>query len=735
MTVVQRDGIRTGASTTAEPAAVLDLVTQLVEDGASTAPHVAAKLLRRLGDVAAVREVAGVLTEAERSGQRKLPPTLPATQSIERAGNALDLKGAERFALLIASLCLHDGFDVLLAALHTDTETLMAGRVGDLIELGHGQFRFSDPRVEIWLRSQASELEFIAAHERLCEVHVARGDTVREHWHRARSAAGPQSEIVRPLTAAARELNENGHPEWAFALAAEAVEHAEGPLRQEAQLVAGVAAVSAGCFEEASARLTEIFPHGKREHRTRALASLLITETCTRGVLPVIDPAEHRPRNGDAMQWHDWARTAAMAAFMCAERGQHAAMRQWLAELRAAEARTGDEGDLRDACVGLCWALTGEADAVDADASGPISGAVLGALCAAVDGDIERGLQLLARAQAGLVDDSDPLVSGFERSPLVGAYLAVTQGLLHVWRGDIAGARSSLSTASVAFPIALPFNGLGAVLARRLDIAVLGEISALPRALAESLPPGIRVDALLDSALRAYLGDEHERAATDIALWQERGGPEAALSVPGLEEVGPVCERIRVEPAEEREVRQLLLRLRTLPDAAWRQGHAEVARAVRDLSSPFGRARVEALLGALSATRGDFSGSRRHLLTACSLFEASGALAWRDATQDRLDRVKARVAARSAERTEPIMISDDVDPLASSRVAWEALLTAREIEVVMRVADGRENREIAVELDVSVRTVEVHIGRLFEKLGVRNRVELAVLAHRVGRVY
>jgi DNA-binding NarL/FixJ family response regulator len=53
----------------------------------------------------------------------------------------------------------------------------------------------------------------------------------------------------------------------------------------------------------------------------------------------------------------------------------------------------------------------------------------------------------------------------------------------------------------------------------------------------------------------------------------------------------------------------------------------------------------------------------------------------------------------------------------------------------MRVAAGGENREIANALDVSVRTVEVHVGHLFDKLGVRNRVELAVMAHRAGRVF
>jgi len=53
--------------------------------------------------------------------------------------------------------------------------------------------------------------------------------------------------------------------------------------------------------------------------------------------------------------------------------------------------------------------------------------------------------------------------------------------------------------------------------------------------------------------------------------------------------------------------------------------------------------------------------------------------------------------------------------------------------VALLVVQGGSNREAADQLYLSVRTVEVHLGRVFRKLGVRSRVELAVLAHRVGR--
>ena len=56
-----------------------------------------------------------------------------------------------------------------------------------------------------------------------------------------------------------------------------------------------------------------------------------------------------------------------------------------------------------------------------------------------------------------------------------------------------------------------------------------------------------------------------------------------------------------------------------------------------------------------------------------------------------------------------------------------AELTEREQEVMQRVVAGLANKLIADELDISVRTVEVHRARLFDKMNVRSAVELANL--------
>jgi DNA-binding CsgD family transcriptional regulator len=59
-------------------------------------------------------------------------------------------------------------------------------------------------------------------------------------------------------------------------------------------------------------------------------------------------------------------------------------------------------------------------------------------------------------------------------------------------------------------------------------------------------------------------------------------------------------------------------------------------------------------------------------------------------------------------------------------------LTQREREVLLLVAVGRSNSEIAKALFISSKTVSVHVSNILAKLGVAGRVEAAALAHRLG---
>jgi DNA-binding NarL/FixJ family response regulator len=61
-------------------------------------------------------------------------------------------------------------------------------------------------------------------------------------------------------------------------------------------------------------------------------------------------------------------------------------------------------------------------------------------------------------------------------------------------------------------------------------------------------------------------------------------------------------------------------------------------------------------------------------------------------------------------------------------------LTARERQVLEQLALGKTNKEIALELVISERTVKFHVSSIFAKLGVGNRTEAVTIAARQGLV-
>ena len=63
---------------------------------------------------------------------------------------------------------------------------------------------------------------------------------------------------------------------------------------------------------------------------------------------------------------------------------------------------------------------------------------------------------------------------------------------------------------------------------------------------------------------------------------------------------------------------------------------------------------------------------------------------------------------------------------ADTETAMPDSLSARECEVAQAVAKGLSNKEVAERLGITERTVKAHLGTVFEKLGVRDRVQLTL---------
>ncbi|MFD6308373.1 response regulator [Streptomyces sp. NPDC060223] len=76
-------------------------------------------------------------------------------------------------------------------------------------------------------------------------------------------------------------------------------------------------------------------------------------------------------------------------------------------------------------------------------------------------------------------------------------------------------------------------------------------------------------------------------------------------------------------------------------------------------------------------------------------------------------------------------LDDDRDPARAERLG---ALTGREREVLVQVAGGHSNDEIAERLEVSPLTVKTHVNRAMAKLGARDRAQLVVIAYESGLV-
>ncbi len=113
---------------------------------------------------------------------------------------------------------------------------------------------------------------------------------------------------------------------------------------------------------------------------------------------------------------------------------------------------------------------------------------------------------------------------------------------------------------------------------------------------------------------------------------------------------------------------------------------------------------------------------------------------YRDA--ERLRYLRQHGAAGYLDKTvEPDDLLEAIRQVAKGRFIWDALpepaesLTAREQEVLMQLAEGLANKEIAQRLHISEKTVKVHISHILAKLNVYDRTQAVIRAHKAGLIH
>jgi DNA-binding CsgD family transcriptional regulator/tetratricopeptide (TPR) repeat protein len=314
-------------------------------------------------------------------------------------------------------------------------------------------------------------------------------------------------------------------------------------------------------------------------------------------------------------------------------------------------------------------------------------------------------------------------------------FLAMVRGRLDALRGDVVGAETRLA-------------GVGDASAGVLDADVT---AYLARGRAELELAAGRPDRALELVERALerLGEGDEPFARPIHALGLRAVADLFESAKANRDVDQVArlrstadrlaERVTgwavpaPRPAEA--WRALALAERSRIDAAgdgdpWR----DVVARFSDLSDPYlvayGHLRsAETELRA----RGVRGATREHLLAARDILRRLGAAPLLRELDVLARRARVDLAA-SASTDAPSEPTGDRPAARAGTVATGRgpSLSAREIEVLRLVADGRSNGEIAEHLFITRKTASVHVSHILDKLDVTNRVEAAMVAARLG---
>ncbi|MEU8819220.1 AAA family ATPase [Actinoplanes sp. NPDC048796] len=649
---------------------------------------------------------------------------------------------------------LEEGFQRRIAALPADTRTVLLAAavepVGDaqllwraLEQLGVGRdaaepaqaarlidvdtrVRFKHPLVRsaAWRCGRIAEVR--AVHAALAEATDPERDPDRRAWHRAHAADGPDDAVAAELEQSAGRALARGGPSAAAAFLERAAELTLDGAHRGALLVAAASArLDAGAYSRVpellgAAQLGSIDPlHQARVERLRAQVMFMLTPGRAAG--PPLLAAAHRLEPLDPAAARD-AFLSAIGAAVYAGRFGGDDLRTAARAARAVPAAGQSFPDLL--LTGLVsWILD------DRATSRPL---------------LERALDALNPAEhIGLLWLIQPAVHELFRIDL--AYRLSAEAVAHARR---TGVLRLLPAALTLRSGSLLYAGRFADAANLLD-----EGDAMTRATAAPLQQSAGL------ALAAYRGQEkparklieaklrdattrgdgrlhtlahHVKAALYNGIGDHRAALEAAREATAYTDLGLPHFPLR-EMAEaaarlgEREIvveaRDRLAERTADVRTRWARGTQAIADALADPAAT-AEDRYREAIEHLSVTETTTEAFRARLLYGEWLLRAG-----RDAD--------ARVELRAAHQAFTTMGAEGFAERARRELAGAGEnvrrpaadarrdLTAQETSIIRLAVDGRTNAEIGAALFLSPRTVEWHIRKIFTKLGVTSRRELA----------
>ncbi|MEU2247650.1 helix-turn-helix transcriptional regulator [Streptomyces sp. NPDC019224] len=732
--------------------ALLDRLTE--EAGADRAdPVVRGELLREAaGNPRLLTDLTGRLTPGQLAGQAPLPHPLPGGDEVLAAHVArLDHLPADTRTLLLVAAAAHEhepegtGADLALVrrvavaaavpAAALDLALLTPGGTAGVLQRAGDRVHFSQPLLRRALLHRAPPHRRRAVHDLLADRLAAGPCALAALVQRACAAPGPDARLAAALEAAAAPPRP--HAERAAALARAAALTPDGAARAARFTAAAEQTRLAGDPGRARALLARAGhrPGHGAAHHVRGLltlgdgpapdaretlltaAGLLAPHEPGRARDALLGAAEAAWAAGDALGYLDALTRIpedradrALAQYrdgMCAVlRGRlgegHALLRRCLGSAARSQdpetlLRAGAAGlvlgDLDAACRAGSRALaavhTSGADALLPQALEHLAYAELRAgrharaRAHALDGlraarrtgrpntaaHLHAVLALAASVESGTQECAAHADAALEGAAPHGLVQAATLATWAQARADLAAGRPAEAAARLD-PLVRPGPRRGHFATRMLAV-----------------PCYVEASVLSGRAVRGGGADPVADAVAEFAVWATR------TTDPQV-------------PAQLARCRALLA---PASEVAGRYGEALAhhGRAGGD----FEQARTRLLFGSWLRRRRRTREAREPLRDALVGFERCGAAAWTGRASGEL-----RAAGEAVEV-----------PAPSGAAAPLAALTPQQQRIARCVAEGATNREVALRLSVSTRTVDHHLRNVFAALGVRSRTELAGL--------
>lgn len=689
------------------------------------------------GNPLALLEAASSLGPDERAGRKPLPAATPIGPQLERTfldrveglpaatQTLLQILAAEGSGALATVLAVAAGFDVGIDALGS-------AEAAGLLRVHDGQVTYCHPLMRAAVYGAMTFERRRAIHQTLAEsLGAAAAD--RQAWHLAAAASGPDEVAAAALESSAdRARARSGHAAAAAALERAAALSTDERAGARRLVLAAESAWSAGQTTQAQALVdrAQATSYGRREGVLIAnLQGLLHLRTGTPA--EAIDILVH-------------------GAEMAADDDPMLALEMLMAAVDAAN-NAGEP--LRIVDIGR------RAEALRAPDSDRARFALrfLGGTSALMEGDTARGMDLLEAADALAEALDEPAL--LRRAALAGLYRG---------RGDNkrlaarALARSRTLAAVGDLPSILVFTSLEAAAAGFLSQAIVHaseglhlaretgqETAACCLLAALATVAGLRgreqecrayAQEAFDHAVPRRLGLATGFATEALALLDlGLGRPEQALerylsivsAAPGaghpfvaytttsflVESAVRAGQRGVAEAAVSRFAtgaeragaghRAMLAYCRGLLGDDDPSAHFEEALALFDAPLPFWRARVELGFGEHLRRTRQRTRARSHLRSALGSFDALGIAPWAE---------RARSELRASGETARLRTPDT-----------RTQLTPRELQIAGFASQGVSNPDIAAQLFLSRRTVEYHLRKVYQKLDITSRAQLAEL--------